>query len=208
MKLMDAIKEKGEPFWIPDCTRAELPAFFAEYGFKKGVEVGVSWGQNMVDYCEAGLEMYGIDPWMDYPDEPFKKVISIQGKYGRSPDGVYQLAQERLSKYPNCTLIRKTSTDAVNDFKKRSLDFVYIDGNHKFGYVAMDLMKWSDKVRKGGVIAGHDYWNTTNPRLFRGVRYAVEAYAKAWDYANWYVIGKPGEGKHDRELSYMFFKHW
>ena len=51
MKLRDAIKEKGNPFWIPDCTRDELPQFFVELDFKVGVEVGVSRGGNIVDYC-------------------------------------------------------------------------------------------------------------------------------------------------------------
>jgi hypothetical protein len=38
--------------------------------------------------------------------------------------------------------------DALNDFEDDSLDFVYIDGNHEFPYVAEDLFHWSKKVRK------------------------------------------------------------
>lgn len=208
MKLIDAIKEKGNPYWIPDCTRSELPELFVQLGYKKGVEIGVSWAQNIVDYCKAGLEIYGVDPWKDDEDHVYRKIISIPGDKAKTIDDVYDYAVERTCMYPNCKLIRKTSVEAAADFPKRSLDFVYIDGNHVFGHVAMDLMKWTDKVRKGGVIAGHDYLYVKNPRPFRAVKYVVEAYAQAYDFNNWYVIGKPGEGRHDDALSYMFFKHW
>lgn len=213
MKLIDAEKQKGNPFWIPDCTRSELPEFFKELGFKVGVEVGVSWGGNIVDYAKAGLQIYGVDPWISYEDDVYKKIISIEGKHGRTIDDVYNYAVERTSPYSNCTLIRKTSIEAVNDFPKRSLDFVYIDGNHKFGYIAMDLMKWADKVRRGGVIAGHDYYSTQGDRNLRHVGNIVDAFAKSYDFTNWYVLGRKNENrdpeeKFDRELSFMFFKHW
>ena len=212
MKLSEAIKtQKGAPYFIPDCTRADLPTLFKELGFKVGVEIGVSWAQNIVDYCEAGLKVYGIDPYKDDDDITYKKIVSIPGKYGRTFEGVYKLAVERTAKYPNCILVKKTSIEALKDFPKRSLDFVYIDANHDFGFVAMDLMKWTDKIKKGGIIAGHDYYDTQNPRFLRQVRNVVDAYAKTYDYENWYVVGSKeavaGE-KQDRMLSYFLIKHW
>lgn len=213
MKLIDAIKEKGNPYWIPDCSRSELPEFFKEMGFKVGVEVGVSWAENIMDYCKSGLQIYGVDPWMESEDNKYKKIISIPGEHARTFEDVYKYALERTAPYPNCTLIRKTSMEALSDFPKRSLDFVYIDGNHTFGYVAMDLMKWSDKVRRGGVIAGHDYYSTVGDRRVRHVAGVVNAFAKSYDFTNWYVLGRKNEErsegeKFDRELSFFLFKHW
>lgn len=210
---MSAIKQKGKPFWIPDCTRGQLPRFFKELGFEVGVEVGVSWGQNIVNYAKAGLKIYGVDPWQDSEDNIYKKIISIDGKYAKSFETVYQYALERTAPYPNCTLIRKTSTEAAKDVPKRSLDFVYIDGNHAFGYIAMDLMKWADKVKRGGVIAGHDYYSTQGDRGLRHVGNVVDAFAKSYDFENFYVLGRKNEDrepneKFDRELSFMFIKHW
>lgn len=103
--------------------------------------------------------------------------------------------------------------EALALFPKRSLDFVYIDGNHQFGYVAMDLMKWADKVKRGGVICGHDYYSTRSDRRVRQVGHIVDAFAKSYDFDNWYVLGRRNEEreeneKFDRELSFMFFKHW
>lgn len=213
MKLQEAIKQKGNPFWIPDVTRDQLPEFFKSLGFTTGAEIGVSWGQNIVDYCKAGLKIYGIDPWQNSEDNIYRKIISIPGEKAKTVEDVYKYAIERTAAYPNCTLIRKTSVDALADFPKRSLDFVYIDANHDFGYVAMDLMKWADKVKKGGVIAGHDYYSTKRDRGVRHVGNIVDAFAKSYDFENFYVLGRKNEERtadeqFDRELSFMFFKHW
>jgi len=205
MELNSYIKEKGLPYWIPGASRRDLPAFFKSLGFKKGVEVGVSWGENIVDYCEAGLEIYGIDPWQDTRDNTYRKIVSIAG--GRTIDEVYEIAKSRTEKYPNCHLIKKLSVDALDDFPDRSLDFVYIDGNHGFGYVAMDLAQWCRKVRKGGIIAGHDYYSTEGVRIVRHVGDVVDAFVKSYDFENFWVLGTKEDFK-DRDLSYFMFKHY
>ena len=221
MKISEAIKHKGNPFWIPDCTRNELPEFFKSLGFKKGVEIGVSWAHNIIDYCEAGLQIDGIDPWKESRDNVYRKIISIPGEYAKTIDDVYKLACARTKKYPNCRLVRKMSEEAIDDYPDRSLDFVYIDGNHGFGYVAMDLMLWTRKVKKHGIIAGHDYYHyhtlpeghikTAQDRIYRHVKYVVDAYASCYDYDSYYILGsqRPKEGeKFDKALSYFLIKHW
>jgi hypothetical protein len=205
MKIEEGIKYKGMPYWIPGCSRDDLPAFFKARGYKKGVEVGVSWVQNIIGYCEAGLEIYGIDPWKNSKDNIYRKIVSVVGC--NTIEDVYNLAVNRTEKYPNCKLIRKTSMDALDDFEDRSLDFVYIDANHAFGYIAMDLMQWNRKVKKGGVIAGHDYYATTGIRESRHVGNIVDAFAKSYDFTNFWVLGSKDDHK-DRDLSFLMFKHW
>lgn len=206
MKLTDAIKHKGNPFWIPDCSRDELPQFFKEIGFKVGAEIGVYKGNYTRKFCESGLKMYAIDPW-----DPALGV----GRYTHPQerhDSLYENTKRLLAPYPDCTVIRKTSMDALDDIPDRSLDFVYIDGNHQFGYVAMDLMQWANKVRQGGMITGHDYYfGKVSARRFRMVRHVVDAFAKGYDFTNWYVLGSenptPNE-KFDPSYSFIFIKHW
>uniref|UniRef100_A0A6M3IRM9 Putative methyltransferase n=1 Tax=viral metagenome TaxID=1070528 RepID=A0A6M3IRM9_9ZZZZ len=213
MKLLDAIKEKGNPYWIPDCVRSDLPDFFKELGFKVGAEIGVSLGYNLELYLKAGFKMYGIDQWEDYEDEKYRPInaLSKKGIVTETFDDVYKLAIERLSPYSNCILIKKKSMDALVDVPDRSLDFVYIDGNHMYGYVAMDLMQWAKKVRKGGIIAGHDYYDIKGSRSNRGVRYAVDGFMKSYDIDNFYVLGRKHIYKgqrSERALSFFCFKHW
>jgi hypothetical protein len=50
------------------------------------------------------------------------------------------------------------------------LDFVYIDGDHKYEEVKRDIECWFPKVKKGGCIGGHDY----GKKNYLGVRRAVK----------------------------------
>ena len=210
MTLLEAIQSKQEkPCWIPNTAREDLPELFKQLGFKKGIEIGVSWAQNIIPYCEMCFEIYGIDPWQDSDDNVYRKIISIAGKHARTVDTVYEFAKERTAPYPNCHLIRKLSMDAALDFPRDSLDFAYIDGNHSYGYVAMDLQKWTDRVRKGGIVAGHDYYSHKNMSCIRQVSYAVDGFIAARNIDNLYILGSknPAKGeKQDRELSFMFIK--
>ena len=194
MKLIEAIKQKGKPFRVLNCGRNELPEFFKEMGYTVGAEVGVYKGEYTELFCKQGLKMYGIDPWHSYNGAG--RTQQLQERQ----DFIYGHASRLLSKYNDCTLIRKTSMDAVNNFKDNSLDFVYIDGDHSFSHVANDIQAWAYKVRKGGIVSGHDYFN--NYRY--GVVRAVDAYTYAHNITKWYVTG--GALAMDRHPSYFWVK--
>jgi hypothetical protein len=206
MKIKDALKEKGKPFLIPDCSRDELPKFFKELGFKVGMEVGVWEGEFTEKFCKEGFKMYGIDPW---------KARGSQSQVMQ--DNRATRAIERLKPY-DCTVIRKRSMQAVTDFEDESLDFVYIDGDHNYRFVVEDIREWSKKVKKGGVISGHDY-ACTDPvinaldkryRKHEQVGLAVDEYIEANGIENFWILGrsKPLEEelKNDQFLSWFFIK--
>jgi len=54
-------------------------------------------------------------------------------------------------------IIRDLSVVGAKLFDDHSLDFVYIDAAHDYESVIQDLISWFPKVKKGGVLAGHDY---------------------------------------------------
>jgi hypothetical protein len=208
MKLLDVLQEKGNPYWIPNCSRNDLPGLFKELGFKKGVEVGVFRGEFLASFCAEGFEMCGVDPWTD---EEMNTVI----KEKEPAETTYQRTVENVKPYANCKLIRKTSVEAVKDFEDNSLDFVYVDANHTFGHVAMDLMIWSEKVKKGGIISGHDYFiddHGSHQKYIGHAKDAIDAFAKSYGFTNsWYVLGRrvPVRGeKRDRSVSFFMIKHW
>jgi len=204
MKIIDGIKNTGTPFDIPDCVRDELPEFFKEMGYKVGAEIGVLRGEFTEQICKAGLKVYGIDPWLKYNNY---RMDSREGSY----DVIYEEAKDRLAPY-DCTLIRKTSMDAIEDFPNDSLDFVYIDGNHTIRYIVEDIYEWNRKVRSGGIISGHDFgWTNRGPYSFQAlhVRYAVEMMVTILGIKNWYVLGKSHivkGSKRDKWRSWMWIK--
>jgi SAM-dependent methyltransferase len=145
-------KTRRGPIEIPGAVRTDLPKFLKEQGLIKGVEVGVQQGIFLEKLCEAGLEVTGIDPWLAYGDYNEEKV-----DFQKVNDDFYNETINRVKKYPKCKILRKTSMEALKDFPDYSLDFVYIDGHHGFKYAAEDIYEWSKKVRKGGILCGHDY---------------------------------------------------
>ena len=58
MKIIDAIKEKGRPYKIPNAFRNDLPTFFTEMGYKVGVEIGTLRGEFAEEICKAGLKLF------------------------------------------------------------------------------------------------------------------------------------------------------
>jgi hypothetical protein len=90
--------------------------------------------------------------------------------------------------------------DAVKDFKDESLDFAFIDGNHSFEYVINDIAEWSKKVRVGGIISGHDYWNSIDTKPWAAVanpyermrlcqvKDAVDGWTKAHLIKPWFIM--------------------
>lgn len=45
-------------------------------------------------------------------------------------------------------------------YEDLSLDFVFIDADHSYEIVKKDITEWYPKVKIGGTIAGHDYYNS------------------------------------------------
>jgi predicted O-methyltransferase YrrM len=65
--------------------------------------------------------------------------------------------------------IVKNKTSSVEFSKKvldKSIDFIYIDGNHQYSSVKEDLILWIPKIKNGGIVSGHDYeWPTVKQAL-------------------------------------------
>lgn len=204
MELIEGIKQQGRPFEIPDCSRDDLPKFFKQMGFSVGAEVGVYKGEFSEKLCKEGLKLYAIDPWQVYKD-----YDNPRGQ--ERLDFQYEHTKRVLEPYPNCEIIRKTSMEAVENFKDGSLDFVYIDSNHEFRYIAEDLYEWTPKVKKGGIVSGHDFFFTKSGTGEDNwhVGYVLMAYVRAYSIENWYLLGrketKEGETR-DRWRSWMFIK--
>lgn len=204
MKLLDAIEFKGRPYEIPDCSRDDLPSFFVDMGYKIGAEIGVYKGEFSEKLCKVGLKLYSIDPWKIYND-----FSNPKGQ--KRLDFQYEHTKRTLAPFPNSNIVRKTSMEAVNEFKDNSLDFVYIDANHEFKYIAEDLFEWTKKVRPGGIISGHDYFfnkTSTGAQVWH-VAHVLKAYIASYGIPNWYLLGsketKEGE-KRDKWRSWMFIK--
>ena len=136
-------------------NRIELVHLFQNnYKLGKGAEIGSFKGiyaKEILNIWQGKL--YLVDVWrelslLEYADssnqKQYKNIIidccdNIKGSEHR------------------CFMLRSDSQDGSELFNDESLDFVYIDANHKYEYVKQDISLWYPKVRKGGIVAGHDY---------------------------------------------------
>ncbi len=151
--------------------RGSLAKDFARLGFTKGAEIGVADGRYSEYLCKniPNLELICVDPWERYKEN--QRYLGYSRRDGNRPNE--ELARERMAPY-NAKMVKAFSMDAVRDVVNESLDFVYIDAHHDFDFVMQDIIEWSKKVRKGGIVSGHDYYSFNHS----GVKEAVDIYAK------------------------------
>lgn len=136
--------------------RNDIPRFLNEEGLMgEGVEIGTHRGI----YAEfilnnwRGRMLHCVDPWQDSPEYE-DQVMHLTG--GPDQSDAKREAYNRLHFNPRCRILPYTSADSVQFFDDASLDFVYIDGNHKLDFVLQDLTLWYPKVKPGGYVFGHD----------------------------------------------------
>jgi predicted O-methyltransferase YrrM len=72
-------------------------------------------------------------------------------------DEYYQGVCKYMPWFKQLRVYRMSSDVAAPMFKDGYFDMVYLDGDHTYGGVSRDVKAWLPKVRKGGVLAGHDY---------------------------------------------------
>jgi predicted O-methyltransferase YrrM len=57
----------------------------------------------------------------------------------------------------NIIKVKGDSARSAEGFPDSYFDFVYIDACHEYEAALADIKAWLPKVKKGGVISGHDY---------------------------------------------------
>jgi predicted O-methyltransferase YrrM len=163
-----------------------LPRLIQEHKLKIGAEIGVAYG----GHAEAMLAvmpnklLYTIDPYQ--PDWEGTDGYSLPGgkNFGKEEyEELFLHALHRIRK-AGCKfeLLRKTSHEAFAIINE-PLDFVFIDAKHTYENLYTDIFLWKHKVRKGGIIAGHDFDHPSYP----GIRKAVTQHFKGWLVEDGYV---------------------
>lgn len=157
-------------------NRQELAEYFAKMNFRVGLEVGVCNGYYSKTLCEKNPLAFimGVDNWSENASSHRNRNISGEAyaKALRVLDEFIKKGQYRI--------IKKSSMDALEDIADESLDFVYIDAGHTYSEVKEDVEGWTKKVRKGGIVSGHDYYEFASGN--GGIIKAVDEYVAKHNY--------------------------
>lgn len=121
-------------------------------------------------------KLYIVDPWVNQPIEIYPND-DYANKSNQDFEIMFQKVNNEFSKYKNAIIVRDFSMNFVQKVPYESLDFVYIDAIHTFENTFCNIILWSQKVKKGGWICGHDYTGN-NIKAFLGVQYAVDTFCK------------------------------
>lgn len=172
------------PIFIPIGRFKDIPKLLAELDFNYGAEIGVyraSYSKILLNR-NPNLHLIGVDAWAIYEGYKDFQITDIKEAQKESAD-IYN----RYS--PRTTLIQGWSHEVAQEIPDESLDFVFLDANHAYEYVVQDIADWSKKVKKGGIVYGHDYDDYSNRHRWAemNVINAVDGWMKSYRIKPWFV---------------------
>ncbi len=127
-------------------SRNDLPKFLCNNGLSgNAAELGVFKGFYSKIMLQGGFScVYSIDRWAGdrgHDDQEYRQALGFLKPFGK-----------------RSIVLRKSFLEAAEDFLDGFFDFVYVDGYAHTGQDGGDFLDlWWDKVKSGGVFAGHDY---------------------------------------------------
>ena len=130
-------------------------------GFTRGAEIGCANGattHRLLQFCQ-GLTLYAVDKWEEID------AGAEAGAMGEGRPGCENWDPKRgLFRFQQCTrgfgkrlkVLKGDSVEMAQHVPDESLDFVFIDADHRYPAVKADIAAWTPKVKPGGFITGHD----------------------------------------------------
>lgn len=125
----------------------------------RGAEIGVLGGETSAVLLDRipRLHLYMVDPWLRH-HFMCKGKAQVWDKRFMNDSFVRAITHTAFAK-DRRTICRTTSKKAAVQIEDESLDFVFIDADHRYEGVLEDLRAWYPKIKPGGLFSGHDIDN-------------------------------------------------
>lgn len=140
-------------FNTPVNSTEGLISLCADYITKEmvGCEVGCFKGASTEVFANFSACIHAVDPW----------TRVIESNYGEVTYDMLTEAEAEFDvltqQHNNIIKHKLFSSEALGVFQDTSLDYVYIDGAHDYESASFDIFLWRKKIKKGGLLMGHDY---------------------------------------------------
>ena len=129
------------------------------------VEIGCYVGDSTEIFAQRFGQVIAVDPWKNGYDK------NDAASYLRDMKIIEEQFDEMAKGFPN---IEKNKMNSEQYARKSGMvDVVYIDGLHTYDGCKRDIALWSEKIRHGGFLCGHDFQGK-----FPGVIKAVNEFKK------------------------------
>jgi hypothetical protein len=140
--------------WFYDRIFYELPENFTM------AEVGVWFGHSVAYMAHLAKQerrrcrIFAVDTFEGSPKE--RKHQEIVKQHGGS---IYKAFENNMKACGVASYIYPVVNDSAfaPGYIAEMMDFVFLDAEHEYMSVKQDIVSWWPWVKKGGVIAGHDY---------------------------------------------------
>ncbi|GAB4813768.1 hypothetical protein N2152v2_000814 [Parachlorella kessleri] len=145
-------------------TRGDIPATLQAEGLKVGAELGVQNGDfaaHTLRVWTACERYYLVDLWGHQAN--YEDLANVNDD---EQERRYQQTQANLQPWKEKTVfLRNYTVEAAKQIPDGSLDYIYVDARHDYCGVMEDLETYWPKLRRGGILAGHDYLAAQDPSV-------------------------------------------
>lgn len=139
-----------------------------KHSFTIGAEIGVATGittVHVLDECPTLERLAVVDIW--------KPVAPLNHKEGWGRNDMEDVFRTKFQEDPRIDIFKGLSWEMAEEVKDNILDFIFIDAGHDYKSVKKDIQAWTDKLKIGGLMSGHDI-------NLKGVRKAVDELIPGW----------------------------
>lgn len=171
--------------WVWNNVKKDIPE--VEW---KALEIGSYMGESTQILASSGLFRGGITCVDKWKGDPVWDEEESEMDWGIVRDQFNINTRFFLDSFCPITQIRGESSATVSAFKDDSVDFIYIDGDHSYSQVKRDLRDYFPKIKKGGIIAGHDYCEVAWPETVNAVDEVVGIPDKVFMDSSWLKVVK------------------
>jgi FkbM family methyltransferase len=143
----------------PISFRTDLGRICEEEHFKVGIELGVQRGifaEQTLKQWKSCEKYVLVDLWGNQNN--YRDAANV----GNEKHNKYmQEAMRRMKPFEDrgvdIQICRNYTQNCVHLFTDESIDYIYVDARHDFKGVYEDLVMYWPKLKRGGIMAGHDY---------------------------------------------------
>jgi len=163
----DQVRDE-RPFW------KQIPGWFTEEDAKcyqyiaehipanaRVAEVGVWMGRSLICFhaqCRAigkSPSIIAVDTFRGTASEGEIHALTVR-EFGGDVREKFEENAGKAEINGQLFIMQRDSLDAASRVPYESLDAVFLDADHEYEAVKNDIRQWSQSVKQGGIIAGHD----------------------------------------------------